>query len=162
VEQQGTARYSFGELKNIVRALRPLMPPGTVVALRGLLGAGKTAFVQEVCRELGVASDVVSPTYSYVSVYPVAGVVIYHFDLYRISGIEEFESLGFLEYLSDPRGIALIEWPERVTSLLERAAYAPRVLEVALSYVPEESDQRQIRWKAPCVEEEGVSSLVVE
>ena len=75
--------------------------PGSILSLNGLLGAGKTTFIQKLCQTYGVRVPVVSPTYSYVSTYEVAGLTIYHFDLYRISGIEEFEALGFYEYLND-------------------------------------------------------------
>lgn len=139
-------QYTVQQLDAVVKLFSDQLQPGAIVTLAGLLGAGKTTFVQRLCAELGVAETVVSPTYSYVSVYALADMTIYHFDLYRISGIEEFESFGFADYLSDPRGIVLIEWPDRIASLLERPAYRARILALTFKYLAKNDGLRELHW----------------
>ena len=86
-----------------------------VIALQGDLGAGKTTLAKGfIAARTGLAhSDITSPTFQYVQFYP-SGIV--HFDLWRLKGVEEFLALGLEEYLDD--GIVLIEWPDRIQSLI--------------------------------------------
>ena len=87
---------------------------GSVIALRGALGAGKTCLAKGIARGLGIAETVTSPTYTIVSEYCTAQCVpLYHIDAYRLSGDEDFENTGALELLGSS-GIALIEWSERI------------------------------------------------
>ncbi len=141
--------YSLKELVAVANELYRSIVPGSLVTLTGLLGSGKTTLVQEMCALLGVQGPVVSPTYSYVTVYSYAGGTVYHFDLYRISGIEEFESLGFSHYLQDSSAIVFIEWPDRIISLLQRDAYRGRVLAVSCKYLLNDSLLRELSWEEP-------------
>lgn len=76
------------------------------------MGAGKTTFISEFCKQLGVENEVSSPTYSIVNEYHTdEGKVIYHFDLYRLKSLEEVMDIGFEEYI-DSGKLCLIEWPE--------------------------------------------------
>jgi tRNA threonylcarbamoyladenosine biosynthesis protein TsaE len=136
--------YSVQQIDQAVAQVREHIDRGAIVTLSGLLGAGKTAFVQQVCASFGVIEPVVSPTYAYLATYELAGVVIYHFDLYRISGIEEFESFGFSECLHDPRGVVLIEWPDRISSLLARPVYQERIIALDFKYVPNKPHLREL------------------
>ncbi len=89
------------------------------VLLSGTMGAGKTTFIKEICRFLGVEDPVSSPTFSLVNEYIGGeGRPIYHFDLFRIKSIEEIQYIGFTEYL-DSGALCLIEWPEIIKPLLE-------------------------------------------
>jgi len=85
-----------------------------VVALRGELGAGKTTFVQGFLQGLGIQDTAQSPTFTYLQIY---GNQVYHFDLYRLTSEQQFISLGFEEFLHEDK-IVIIEWPERIESLL--------------------------------------------
>lgn len=90
---------------------------GGVITLEGGLGAGKTALTQAVGRGLGVPGKyyITSPTFSLLHEYP-GRIPLYHMDLYRLSGIEEIEELGFEEYLYGD-GLTVIEWPDRLGDL---------------------------------------------
>lgn len=87
-----------------------------VVGLSGELGAGKTAFVQEVARALGISRPVASPTYTIVQTYPVEHPVftrLVHVDAYRLQS-GEAGTIGWEEYVSNPENLVLVEWPERI------------------------------------------------
>jgi tRNA threonylcarbamoyl adenosine modification protein YjeE len=95
---------------------------GECIALRGELGAGKTRFVRGLVRGLGGdARAVSSPTFVLLNVYdsPPIRLAIYHFDAYRVAGSDDFESIGFPELLTQG-GVVVVEWPQRVESLLPR------------------------------------------
>jgi tRNA threonylcarbamoyladenosine biosynthesis protein TsaE len=100
--------------------LADVLPPGTVVALVGTLGAGKTRLVQAVAAALGVPRDeVTSPTFVLVNEYRTGRLPVYHFDAYRLRDEDEFEELGPEEYF-DGDGLTFIEWADRVESCLPR------------------------------------------
>jgi tRNA threonylcarbamoyladenosine biosynthesis protein TsaE len=99
-------------------ALAEVLPPGTVVALIGTLGAGKTRLVQAVAAALGIPRDAVtSPTFVLVNEYRQGRVPIFHFDTYRLKDDDEFLALGPEEYF-DSAGITFVEWADRVADLL--------------------------------------------
>ncbi len=100
------------ETESIGESFAKTLTAGAVVAMRGDLGAGKTAFTRGVARGLGYAGRVTSPTYALVNEYNCE-VPLFHFDLYRLSDAEELYDLGLEEYL-DRGGICLMEWSERV------------------------------------------------
>jgi tRNA threonylcarbamoyladenosine biosynthesis protein TsaE len=99
----------FGE--TIARWLKP----GSIVALSGNLGAGKTLLSKGIARGLGVAEEITSPTYTIISEYE-GKYPLYHIDAYRLSGDEEFAAAGAEELLYG-RGICLIEWADRLSIL---------------------------------------------
>lgn len=99
-------------------ALAEVLPPGTVVALLGTLGAGKTRLVQAVAEALGVPRDVVtSPTFVLVNEYRQGRMPIFHVDTYRLKDEDEFLGLGPEEYFESP-GLVFVEWADRVAHLL--------------------------------------------
>ncbi|MFO7832315.1 MAG: tRNA (adenosine(37)-N6)-threonylcarbamoyltransferase complex ATPase subunit type 1 TsaE [Desulfuromonadaceae bacterium] len=98
-----------------------MLEPGSLVLLRGELGAGKTCLSGAIAHGAGVSTDtaITSPTYTLMQEYQ-GRCPIYHFDLYRLAEPDELLELGFDEYLHGA-GIALVEWPERYPELKENA-----------------------------------------
>ncbi|MCL2363887.1 MAG: tRNA (adenosine(37)-N6)-threonylcarbamoyltransferase complex ATPase subunit type 1 TsaE [Defluviitaleaceae bacterium] len=94
--------------QNFARELRA----GDVIYLSGELGAGKTVFARGLCRGLGFAGGVTSPTFTLVNVYEGGRLPVFHFDLYRLGGAADLESIGYDEYF-DAGGVCVVEWPER-------------------------------------------------
>lgn len=97
-----------------------------VVALLGDLGAGKTAFVQQLAFELGVVESVTSPTFVIEKVYALPGGASFsrliHIDAYRLTTKEELLHLGWDEISKDPGNIICIEWPSNVSGILQAGA----------------------------------------
>lgn len=94
--------------------------PGSLVALRGGLGAGKTAFTRGIALGLGITARVTSPTFTIVNEY--AGTPpLFHFDLYRLIDADELDTIGFYEYL-DRGGVTVIEWSEILDKELPKDA----------------------------------------
>lgn len=97
-----------------------LMGDETVYAFEGEMGAGKTTFINALCRALGVEEDVTgSPTFSIINEYrsDTTAELIYHFDLYRIESLEQAFDIGAEDYL-DSGALCLIEWPDRIDDIL--------------------------------------------
>ena len=89
---------------------------GTVIALIGNLGAGKTTFAKGFAKGLGFSDHVISPTFKLISEY-VGNINLYHIDCYRIDTSFDFLNIGGEHYLNPIDGITLIEWPERIKNL---------------------------------------------
>ena len=90
----------------------------TVFAFNGKMGAGKTTFIKSICETMGVKETVNSPTFSIVNEYEAAdGRIIYHFDCYRITKIQEALDLGAEEYLFSGN-LCFIEWSENIAPIL--------------------------------------------
>jgi len=90
----------------------------TVFAFNGKMGAGKTTFIKAICEVMGVQETVNSPTFSIVNEYEAAdGRIIYHFDCYRITTVQEALDLGAEEYLYSGN-LCFIEWSENIAPLL--------------------------------------------
>ncbi|HTI69800.1 MAG TPA: tRNA (adenosine(37)-N6)-threonylcarbamoyltransferase complex ATPase subunit type 1 TsaE [Candidatus Limnocylindria bacterium] len=86
---------------------------GTIFALEGDLGAGKTALIRGLVRGVGAESRVHSPTYSLINLYPSGRVPVAHLDLYRLQSPEEIVAAGLEEYLGGREGIVAVEWASR-------------------------------------------------
>jgi tRNA threonylcarbamoyladenosine biosynthesis protein TsaE len=109
---------SEADTERLGQMLADTLPAGTVVALIGTLGAGKTRLVQAVAAALGVPRDgVTSPTFVLVNEYTGGRLPIYHIDAYRLRDEDEFRELGPEEYF-DGAGLTFIEWADRVESCL--------------------------------------------
>ena len=92
----------------------------TVYAFYGEMGAGKTTFINALCRQLGVESDMTnSPSFAIINEYrsDTTAELIYHFDCYRLEKEEEAVDLGAEDYF-DSGALCFIEWPERIDGLL--------------------------------------------
>jgi tRNA threonylcarbamoyladenosine biosynthesis protein TsaE len=92
------------------------LKPGDIIALKGNLAAGKTTITKGIAISLNIKEEVTSPTYTLISEYE-GSIPLYHMDMYRIDGIEEFELLGVDEMLFG-NGISIIEWSERIEEYL--------------------------------------------
>lgn len=90
---------------------------GTVLALHGELGAGKTALVKGFARGLGITQEVTSPTFTLIHEYRGGRLPLYHVDLYRLESPEQALGIGLEDYLPGD-GVTVIEWPERLRDLL--------------------------------------------
>lgn len=90
--------------------------PGSVVALYGDMGAGKTALTRGIARGLGIVQGVSSPTFALVHEYE-GRLPIYHFDMYRVNGWDDLYSTGFFDYL-EAGGVVIIEWSENIESAI--------------------------------------------
>ncbi|HUY04025.1 MAG TPA: tRNA (adenosine(37)-N6)-threonylcarbamoyltransferase complex ATPase subunit type 1 TsaE [Rhodocyclaceae bacterium] len=101
-------------------ALAPALTPGLVIALEGDLGAGKTTLVRGLLRGLGHEGKVKSPTYTFVELYAISRLNLYHFDFYRLNQPEEYLDAGLDEYFQGD-GVCLVEWPERAGKYLPPA-----------------------------------------
>ncbi len=89
-----------------------------IFAIKGKMGAGKTTFIQAICKKLGVTEKVSSPTFELVNEYTDRmGEPDYHFDFYRIKKLDEVYDIGYEEYFYSPY-MCFIEWPEMITELL--------------------------------------------
>jgi tRNA threonylcarbamoyladenosine biosynthesis protein TsaE len=90
---------------------------GEVIALYGVLGAGKTQIAKGLARGLGFRGDVTSPTFTIVHEYLGGRLPLYHIDLYRIKSEAEAIDIGLEEFLPG-EGVTLVEWPDRIPTLL--------------------------------------------
>jgi tRNA threonylcarbamoyladenosine biosynthesis protein TsaE len=111
--------YSLDEHNLVIQELKNAMATCQVFAFNGPLGAGKTTTIKALLRSCGVTGTITSPTFTYVNEYTNdRDEHFYHFDLYRINNVEEFQAQGFDEYLYQPHSWSFIEWPEVIVSLL--------------------------------------------
>lgn len=104
------------ETRELGKRMAGKVTPGTVISLRGSLGAGKTVFAKGFALGLGITEAIVSPTFTLVQEYD-GRLKLYHLDLYRLSGEDEFESMGGEDFLYSD-GVALIEWSEKIEDML--------------------------------------------
>ena len=104
------------ETRELGKRMAGKVTPGTVISLRGSLGAGKTVFAKGFAEGLGITEAIVSPTFTLVQEYD-GRLKLYHLDLYRLSGEDEFESMGGEDFLYSD-GVALIEWSEKIEDML--------------------------------------------
>ena len=106
------------ETERVGAALGRIVRPGTVIAYRGGLGAGKTAFTRGLARGLGYTDIVTSPTYTIVNEYLGGRLPLFHFDMYRLSSPDDLWDIGWEDYL-DRGGVCCVEWSENVADALE-------------------------------------------
>jgi tRNA threonylcarbamoyladenosine biosynthesis protein TsaE len=127
-----------------------LLPPGSIVALRGGLGAGKTCFTKGIALALGIPEEVTSPTSTIISEY-AGKLPLYHIDAYRLAGDDDFSALGADELLYG-EGLSVIEWSERLPHSIP-----PEAVIVEMSLIDGElqsGEKRRVRITSP-----GIPSL---
>lgn len=108
--------HSEDETQKIGFEVAEKIKKGDVISLTGSLGAGKTVFAKGFAKQLGIGEAIVSPTFTLVQEYD-GRMKMYHLDLYRLSGEDEFESMGGEDFLYS-NGVTLIEWSEKIESML--------------------------------------------
>ena len=104
------------ETRAIGERIGAALAPGSVVLLRGPLGAGKTVLAKGIARGLGVEDEIISPTYTIVADYP-GRIPLAHVDLYRIEGADELDGLGLDDLIAGP-GVTVVEWGEKLEPTL--------------------------------------------
>lgn len=121
--------FSLGELPEAAKAFIEAMGEDRIFAFEGGMGAGKTTFIAEVCRQLGADDDSGSPTFSIVNEYVAAdGSPVYHFDFYRLDSPQEALDMGAEDYFYSGN-LCLIEWPDRIGELLPEEAVIVKITE---------------------------------
>ena len=130
--------HSEAETEALGRRLAAALSPGAVVACRGGLGMGKTAFTRGLARGLGYEGRVTSPTFTIVNEYEGGGLPLFHFDMYRLEDAGDLFDIGWEDYL-DRGGVCAVEWSERVEEALPEDAVT-----VSFARCPEEENWRVI------------------
>ncbi|MDD3154204.1 MAG: tRNA (adenosine(37)-N6)-threonylcarbamoyltransferase complex ATPase subunit type 1 TsaE [Victivallaceae bacterium] len=136
---------SEAETEQMAANLARALPPGSVLALRGDLGAGKTVFARGFARGLAVDEIISSPTYTIMQEYALPGGkgMFYHMDLYRISDARAALAFGVDEYLDDEDSFVLLEWPERIEELLPE-----KTIEIQIEHLSD--TERKFTLRGPC------------
>ncbi len=114
--------HSPEQTEAVGAALGAVLTAGTLIAYRGDLGAGKTAFTRGLARGLGAAGPVTSPTYTIVNEYLSGRLPLFHFDMYRLTCSDDLFDIGWEDYL-DRGGVCAVEWSERVADAMEGAIW---------------------------------------
>ena len=110
--------HSPEETESLGERLAKILTSGTILAYRGDLGAGKTAFTRGLARGLGCREQVTSPTYTIVNEYLGGRLPLFHFDMYRLRSSDDLFDIGWDDYL-DRGGICAVEWSENVADAME-------------------------------------------
>lgn len=100
--------------------------PGAVYALLGDLGVGKTVFTKGVAAGLGVKEPISSPTFTIVQVYESGKLPFYHFDVYRISDVDEMEEIGYEDYFYGT-GVSFVEWANLIEEIMPEETVTIRI-----------------------------------
>ena len=134
---------SPGETEAFAAKLAASLPFGSVLALHGDLGAGKTVFARGFARGLNITEPISSPTFTILQEYPVDGKFFYHLDLYRIDNSDAAYAFGIDEFLYAEDAMTLIEWPERIEDILP-----PHTIRITIEPLDQE-DLRRITVDFP-------------
>ena len=113
---------SPAETEKVGTALGKVLTAGSILAYRGDLGAGKTAFTRGLARGLGYGEPVTSPTYTIVNEYLGGRLPLFHFDMYRLGSSDDLWDIGWEDYL-ERGGVCAVEWSENVDDAMENAIY---------------------------------------
>ena len=108
------------ETEALGAALGQILTAGSIIAYRGDLGAGKTAFTRGLARGLGCTELVTSPTYTIVNEYLSGRLPLFHFDMYRLHSSDDLWDIGWEDYL-ERGGVCAVEWSENVADAMEDA-----------------------------------------
>lgn len=117
MENMNYETFGSEETYELGKRLALQAEPGTVIALNGDLGVGKTVFTKGFAAGLGITEHVNSPTFTIVQVYDEGRMPFYHFDVYRIGDVSEMDEIGYEEYFYG-NGVCLVEWAELIREIL--------------------------------------------
>ena len=109
--------FSAEETFALGKELGQKAEPGSVYALIGDLGVGKTVFTQGIAEGLEIDESICSPTFTIVQVYEEGRMPFYHFDVYRIGDVEEMDEIGYEDYFYG-EGLCMIEWANLIEEIL--------------------------------------------
>lgn len=123
------------DTKNLATKIASFVTPGTLITLKGDLGAGKTTFTKALGQALGVKRTINSPTFTILKIYH-GTLPLYHMDTYRLEGVEQ--DLGFDEYFEGD-GVCIVEWPDYIEQQLPKQR-----LEIVLHRIEDDSDQKRL------------------
>ncbi len=119
---------SLSELPSVAKKILAETAGRNIILFRAEMGAGKTTLIREIVAQVGSTDSVSSPTFAIVNEYRDGeGEPIFHFDMYRISKIEEALDFGCEEYLSSG-ALCLVEWPEQIEALLPEDAMVVEIV----------------------------------
>ena len=117
---------SEAETEALGERLAAVLTPGAVVAYRGGLGMGKTAFTRGLAKGLGYGGRVTSPTFTIVNEYEGGRLSLFHFDMYRLADADALFDIGWEDYL-DRGGVCAVEWSENVADALPENTVRVRI-----------------------------------
>ncbi|MDR1113531.1 MAG: 2-amino-4-hydroxy-6-hydroxymethyldihydropteridine diphosphokinase [Candidatus Margulisbacteria bacterium] len=117
IEARSGQTYSLLYTECLAAALAQELKPGSVLALNGELGAGKTTFTRALVKALGSAAPVSSPTFAILNIY-AGKIPAYHFDFYRLQDLADLENTGGAEFIPSGDGVTIIEWAEKIPEIL--------------------------------------------
>lgn len=106
------------ETINFAKKIASQLKKGDILVLSGELGSGKTKFTEGILTYFGLENEISSPTFTIVNEYKTENINIYHFDVYRLSDIDEFYAIGGEEYFN--KGICIVEWGEIIQEALPK------------------------------------------
>lgn len=127
------------ETIDLGRKIGFLLKAGDVIAMTGTLAAGKTTITKGIAESLGVSDNITSPTFCLISEYDGSKMPLYHMDVYRLEGAEDFVNLGVEDMLYG-NGVCIIEWSEKVQSELPKKT-------IFMKITPSEDGTRTIEIK---------------
>ena len=127
---------SAEETIELGKKIGSMLKPGDIIAMEGTLAAGKTTITKGIAGALGIEDNITSPTFCLISEYYGNKMPLYHMDVYRLDGPEDFLNLGVEELLYG-QGVCIIEWSEKIKSVLPSKT-------ITLSITPEDDGSRKI------------------
>lgn len=129
--------HSAQETVDLGEKIGSLLKSGDVIAMTGTLAAGKTTITKGIAKALGITDVVTSPTFCLISEYEGTKMPLYHMDVYRLDGPEDFINLGVEDMLNGD-GVCIVEWSEKVSSELPKRT-------IKIEITPLEDGSRQIK-----------------
>lgn len=137
---------SIEETQEFAQEFAKSLKPGSIVALYGELGAGKTIFVQGLAKGLGFRGKVFSPTFIFMRPYKISNQkskikTLYHIDLYRLEEIADLKNIGIEEFISEKNSVSAIEWAEKIEHLLPK-----KVIKIKMERISETERKITCSW----------------
>ncbi len=107
---------NIDEMNNLAKQIAKIYKNGGFIGLIGDLGAGKTTLAKRICKEFNITENIKSPTFTYVIEYDSGDIKVYHFDVYRITNIDELYEIGFEDYMQEDNVLVIVEWANNILS----------------------------------------------